>query len=111
MLKSDFGRHPALFGAWAALARLAGWGYPARRPGRLQHFAAANVCAHCFACVRVAARHLPPGGGCRYTKLYQRPAGFELPDEDIRQMVYDLETSYNQFMALLKTAGAGHRGS
>lgn len=37
-----------------------------------------------------------------YSKLYQRQANYELPEEDVRQLMYELEASYNSFMANLK---------
>jgi hypothetical protein len=38
-----------------------------------------------------------------YQRLYQKPANYELPDEDVRQLMYDLESSYNMFLAALKS--------
>lgn len=37
-----------------------------------------------------------------YQKLYQKSANYELPEEDVRQLLYDLESSYNVFLATLK---------
>ncbi|GIL52775.1 hypothetical protein Vafri_8558 [Volvox africanus] len=37
-----------------------------------------------------------------YTKLYQKPANYELPEEDVRQLMYELEASYNTFLATLR---------
>mmetsp|Transcript_14228 Transcript_14228/g.35155 ORF Transcript_14228/g.35155 Transcript_14228/m.35155 type:complete len:218 (-) Transcript_14228:349-1002(-) len=38
-----------------------------------------------------------------YSKLYQKPATYELRDEESRQMLYDLESSYNSFITSLKS--------
>ncbi|KAG1671620.1 hypothetical protein FOA52_006851 [Chlamydomonas sp. UWO 241] len=38
-----------------------------------------------------------------YQRLYQKSATYELPDEDVRQLLYDLESSYNLFLATLKS--------
>ena len=40
-----------------------------------------------------------------YQRLYQKPATFELPDDEVRQLLYDLESSYNLFLAALKNRG------
>ncbi|GLC47941.1 hypothetical protein PLESTB_000042100 [Pleodorina starrii] len=37
-----------------------------------------------------------------YTKLYQKPANYELPKEDVRQLMYELEASYSIFLATLR---------
>lgn len=37
-----------------------------------------------------------------YQRLYQKPATFELPDEEVRQLLYDLEGSYSTFLSALK---------
>ncbi|GIL79920.1 hypothetical protein Vretimale_12538 [Volvox reticuliferus] len=37
-----------------------------------------------------------------YTKLYQKPANYELPEEDVRQLMYELEASYNTFLGTLR---------
>ncbi|GLC40584.1 hypothetical protein PLESTM_001090000 [Pleodorina starrii] len=37
-----------------------------------------------------------------YTKLYQKPANYELPEEDVRQLMYELEASYSIFLATLR---------
>ncbi len=38
-----------------------------------------------------------------YQRLYQKPANYQLPDEDVRQLLYDLESSYNVFLSALKS--------
>mmetsp|Transcript_20095 Transcript_20095/g.59672 ORF Transcript_20095/g.59672 Transcript_20095/m.59672 type:complete len:215 (-) Transcript_20095:769-1413(-) len=38
-----------------------------------------------------------------YSRLYQKPATYELPDEDVRQLLYDLEQSYTIFLTTLKS--------
>ena len=51
---------------------------------------------------------LEPGAGPKekvkdwYTKLYQKSANYELPEEDVRQLLYELEAAYNLFLAALK---------
>lgn len=37
-----------------------------------------------------------------YSKMYQKPANYELPEEDVRQLMYELEASYNTFLATLR---------
>ncbi|KXZ55649.1 hypothetical protein GPECTOR_2g1199 [Gonium pectorale] len=37
-----------------------------------------------------------------YSKLYQKPANYELPEDDVRQLMYELEASYNMFLATLR---------
>ncbi|KAG2453849.1 hypothetical protein HYH02_002056 [Chlamydomonas schloesseri] len=37
-----------------------------------------------------------------YSKLYQKPANYELPEDDVRQLMYELEASYNTFLATLR---------
>lgn len=37
-----------------------------------------------------------------YTKLYQKPANYVVDGDDLRQLSYELEQSYNTFMATLK---------
>ncbi|EFJ46026.1 hypothetical protein VOLCADRAFT_63009 [Volvox carteri f. nagariensis] len=37
-----------------------------------------------------------------YKKLYQKPANYELPEDDVRQLMYELEASYNTFLATLR---------
>ncbi|KAF5828560.1 subunit of the ESCRT-I complex [Dunaliella salina] len=52
---------------------------------------------------------LPPNYGPRekikewYSKLYQKPANYELREAESRQMLYDLESSYNTFFTALKS--------
>lgn len=38
-----------------------------------------------------------------YSRLYQKPANFELPEADSRQLLYELESGYNSFLATLKS--------
>lgn len=38
-----------------------------------------------------------------YQTLYQKPATYELPAEDVRQVLFDLESCYNSFLATLKS--------
>eukprot|EP00983_Pelagomonas_calceolata_P130634 1161698-Pelagomonas_calceolata.AAC.12 len=38
-----------------------------------------------------------------YSKLYQKPANYELKEAESRQMLYDLESSYNIFFTALKS--------
>lgn len=40
-----------------------------------------------------------------YSRLYQKPANFELSEEDNRQFMYDLEGAYTEFLNALKGAG------
>mmetsp|Transcript_1357 Transcript_1357/g.2164 ORF Transcript_1357/g.2164 Transcript_1357/m.2164 type:complete len:217 (+) Transcript_1357:103-753(+) len=53
-------------------------------------------------------RSLPPNFGPRekmrewYSKLYQKSATYEIDEAEARQMLYDLESSYSTFIALLK---------
>ena len=53
---------------------------------------------------------LPPNYGPRekikewYSRLYQKPATYELKEAESRQMLYDLESSYNTFFAKLKSS-------
>lgn len=37
-----------------------------------------------------------------YSKLYQRQANYEMPADDARQLMYELESSYTTFMLTLK---------
>jgi ESCRT-I complex subunit VPS28 len=37
-----------------------------------------------------------------YSRLYQRPANYELNDEEVRQMLFDLESSYNEFISTIR---------
>ncbi|KAG2501592.1 hypothetical protein HYH03_000097 [Edaphochlamys debaryana] len=37
-----------------------------------------------------------------YSKLYQKQADYELPEPDVRQLMYELEASYNTFLATLR---------
>lgn len=37
-----------------------------------------------------------------YSKLYQKPANYELPESDVRQLLYELDASYNAFIRTLK---------
>jgi len=37
-----------------------------------------------------------------YSRLYQRPANYELNDEEVRQMLFDLESSYNEFIGTIR---------
>mmetsp|Transcript_36862 Transcript_36862/g.81990 ORF Transcript_36862/g.81990 Transcript_36862/m.81990 type:complete len:211 (-) Transcript_36862:1536-2168(-) len=52
---------------------------------------------------------LPPNFGPKekakevYSRLYQKPANYELPEEDVRQLLYELESSYNIFLSTLKS--------
>jgi hypothetical protein len=38
-----------------------------------------------------------------YSKLYQKPATYELDEAEARQMLYELESSYTTFIAALKS--------
>lgn len=55
---------------------------------------------------------LPPNYGPRekmrewYSKLYQKPATYELTEQESRQMLYELEAAYNTFFAALKGGSA-----
>jgi len=59
----------------------------------------------CMSKVQSLPPDFPPKGKIReaYQRLYQKPANYELPDEDVRQLMYDLESSYNMFLAALKS--------
>lgn len=35
--------------------------------------------------------------------MYQKPANYELKEEESRQMLYDLESGYNTFIAALRS--------
>jgi hypothetical protein len=37
-----------------------------------------------------------------YQRLYQKPANYQLPEEDTRQLLYELESSYNAFLSVLR---------
>ena len=37
-----------------------------------------------------------------YSKLYNKPASYELQDDEVRQMLFDLESSYNEFIGTIK---------
>lgn len=38
-----------------------------------------------------------------YSRLYQKPANYELPEDDVRQLTYELETQYNTLMRTLRS--------
>jgi ESCRT-I complex subunit VPS28 len=52
--------------------------------------------------------HLPPDFSGKqkavawYTKLNPLPASYQLPDDDVRQLLFDLESCYNDFMASIR---------
>lgn len=54
--------------------------------------------------------HLPPDFRAKsvtkqwLTKLHGRPAAAELSDEEVRQLLFDLESSYNEYMTSLSKA-------
>lgn len=37
-----------------------------------------------------------------YHRLYQNPASYQLPEDEVRQLLYDLEGSYSAFLSSLK---------
>jgi ESCRT-I complex subunit VPS28 len=37
-----------------------------------------------------------------YHRLYQKPATYQLPEDDVRQLLYELEGSYSAFLSSLK---------
>ncbi len=37
------------------------------------------------------------------SRLYQKPANYELPEDDVRQLTYELETQYNTLMRTLRS--------
>jgi hypothetical protein len=40
-----------------------------------------------------------------YSRLHQKPATYELPADEARQMLYELESAYNTFFSALKRQG------
>eukprot|EP00884_Botryococcus_braunii_P007991 jgi/Botrbrau1/17193/Bobra.0157s0082.1 len=52
--------------------------------------------------------HLPPDFSGKqkavawYTKLNPLPASYQLPDDDVRQLLHDLDSSYTDFMASIR---------
>jgi ESCRT-I complex subunit VPS28 len=51
---------------------------------------------------------LPPDFGPKektkawYSKLYAKPASYELNQDEMRQMLFDLESSYNEFISTIR---------
>jgi ESCRT-I complex subunit VPS28 len=37
-----------------------------------------------------------------YSRLYQQPASYELSEDEVRQLLFDLESSYNEFISTIK---------
>jgi ESCRT-I complex subunit VPS28 len=37
-----------------------------------------------------------------YSKLYAQPASYELSEDEVRQLLFDLESSYNEFISTIK---------
>lgn len=37
-----------------------------------------------------------------YSKLYAQPASYELGEDEVRQLLFDLESSYNEFISTIK---------
>jgi ESCRT-I complex subunit VPS28 len=62
---------------------------------------------NCLSKVQQLPPHFPPKNTMKewYSRLYQKPANYELPEEDVRQLLYELESGYNQFIATLKKRG------
>jgi ESCRT-I complex subunit VPS28 len=51
---------------------------------------------------------LPPDFGPKgqvkawYSKLYGQPAAYELKEGEVRQLLFDLESAYNEFIATIR---------
>lgn len=41
------------------------------------------------------------------SRLHGMPASYELKEDEVRQLLFDLESSYNEFMSLLQGTDAG----
>jgi ESCRT-I complex subunit VPS28 len=37
-----------------------------------------------------------------YSKLYSQPASYELGEDEVRQLLFDLESSYNEFISTIR---------
>eukprot|EP00879_Flechtneria_rotunda_P015133 GHRR01015815.1.p1 GENE.GHRR01015815.1~~GHRR01015815.1.p1 ORF type:complete len:149 (+),score=37.98 GHRR01015815.1:653-1099(+) len=37
-----------------------------------------------------------------YSKLYSQPASYELAEDEVRQLLFDLESSYNEFISTIR---------
>lgn len=48
----------------------------------------------CLPCGRARA--------CRYAKLFRQAASYELSEGEVRQLLFDLESSYNEFIATIR---------
>jgi hypothetical protein len=51
---------------------------------------------------------LPPDFGPKgkvkawYSRLYAQPAAYELGEDEVRQLLFDLESSYNEFISTIR---------
>ena len=78
----------------------------------------AEACAQgCFTCqgfpvTRMQVSTLPPDMAGKQTtrswmsKLHGMPASYELTESEVRQLLFDLETAYNEFMSGIRLAPA-----
>lgn len=61
---------------------------------------------HCFSTELplTSAAPVPPQVKVKdiYSMLYQKSATYELPAEDVRQVLFELESCYNSFLATLR---------